>query len=162
MMTFFCSRSFLNLNLSRAVIVGALTTMGLLSGLVPNLSASSPNIVFGSSASAQSSAVSESEVTNYATIVMTVEPARQAAYGTIKKRNGGNVPPIVCNDQQSLARLNPNIRNVATNFCNQYTQIVKRNGMTITRFNEITVMQQADPDLQNRIKNALLRLAKKK
>ncbi|MBW4574844.1 MAG: DUF4168 domain-containing protein [Aphanothece sp. CMT-3BRIN-NPC111] len=158
MMTSSCSRPSLNRILSRSLLVGALAAFGLLSGIAPGLSERSPTLVFGSSAYAQS--FSNQEVKNYARIVLTIEPTRQDVYQRIKKIVG-SPPDINCGRPNSLRTLPANARQLAVNLCNRYTQTIKSNSMTVSRFNEITVNLQSNSDLQKRIQNELIRMQKR-
>lgn len=142
--------------LSRTLVVGALTTLGLLSGHAPDLSGSSA-FVFSSAAYAQP--VSDPEVTNYARAVLVMEPVRQTSFNEIKKMIGsGDVRPIVCHKSESLDALPGNARNIAVTYCNRSKEIVESNGLSIARFNSITVNLQNDPDLKRRIHDELLRI----
>jgi len=152
--------------LCRSVIVSAIATLGVLSGIVPGLSSSSPNhshtgigysIGFGSSAYAQSA--SNEEVRQYAKAVLLMEPIRQSAYAEIKKIIGsGDVPNIVCHERRSLQALPRNAQSIAANYCNQSKKIITSNGLSISRFNEMTMNAQSDANLKTRIQNELLRL----
>jgi hypothetical protein len=51
-----------------------------------------------------------------------------------------------------------NVRQIAVNYCNQAISIVEGNGLTITRFNEIRVAQDADASLLNRIQQTIMEL----
>lgn len=142
---------------TRSLIVGTFATVGLLFGLVPDLSGRSNSFVFSSAAYAQN--VSETEVTNYAQAVLSMEPARQTAFNQIKKMIGAaDVPSIVCHKPESLNALPSKAQEIAVNYCNQSKDIVESNGLTITRFNTITVNMQNNPNLKTRIHNELLRL----
>lgn len=143
--------------LSQTLVVGAFATVGLLCGFAPDLSRHSNTLVFSSAAYAQN--VSETEVTNYARAVLSMEPVRQKAFNQIKKMIGsGDVPSIVCHKPETLDALPSNARQLAVNYCIQSEQIVKINGLTTGRFNAITVNMQNDPNLKTRIHNELLRL----
>ncbi|HAO13605.1 MAG TPA: hypothetical protein DCQ51_21180, partial [Planktothrix sp. UBA8407] len=50
------------------------------------------------------------------------------------------------------------VRDIAVNYCTQAKSIIETNELTITRFNQITQSQQADPALQKRIQGELQRL----
>jgi hypothetical protein len=156
----FCRPSFqprLNRMLLRALVVGAFATVGLLSGIAPDLSGRSPTLVFISAAYAQD--VSDAEVKSYAQAVLKAEPVRQAASDEIKKILGSeNTDSIVCHNPESLDTLPDSAQNVAVDFCNEYKNIVEGYGLTITRFNEITVNLQNDPNLEKRIQRELLRI----
>ncbi len=144
--------------LSRSLVVGAFATVGLLSGLTPDLSGrSSALLVFSSAAYAQ--VVNDTEVTNYAQAVLAMEPVRQTAFNEIKKMIGsGDIPAIVCHKPESLDVLPGNAQNIAVDYCNESKNIVESNGLRIARFNAITVNLQNDPNLKKRIHNELIRI----
>ncbi len=152
------SRVWLTRVLSQSLMVGVISSAGLLVGLTPKLSEYLPNFLFSASAYAQ--AVSDTDVANYARSVLAIEPIRQSAYEDIKRQLAPNqaIPQIVCNQPDSLAQLPGNVRTIVVNFCQQSKDIVEGNGLTIARFNEITVTQQNDPNVQRRIQAALLRI----
>ncbi|MDX2100735.1 MAG: DUF4168 domain-containing protein [Leptolyngbyaceae cyanobacterium bins.59] len=108
----------------------------------------------------QAQTITDAELKNYARVVMAIEPIRQTAYSEIKRLIGDReVPPIICNKQESLKNLPTNTRNIAVNYCNQSKRVVESNGLTIARFNAITArLQQGDEALEKRIQTELLRL----
>ena len=143
--------------LLRSLVVGV-ATVGL-SGLTPDLSGRSITLVFGSAAYAQD--VSNAEVTKYARAVLVMEPVRQAAFNQIKSVIGsGDVPPIVCHKPQSLDALPGDARNIAVTYCSRSKEIVESNGLTIGRFNTITMNLQNDSNLKKRIQDELIRIQK--
>lgn len=147
--------SYLNRILSQALVIG-ITTVGIFSGFTPDLSGRSGNFISSSPAYAQ--AVSNTEVTKYARAVLVMEPVRQTAFNEIKKMIRGDIPPIVCHKSKSLNALPDNARKVAINYCKRSKEIVESNGLTINRFNAITVNLQNDSNLKRRIHNELLRI----
>ncbi len=142
--------------LSRALIVGALTTVGLLCGLAPDLSGRAGTLVFSSAAYAQ--IISDEEVKNYAQAGLEIEQVRQKAHDEIKNIIGTEPPAIDCHNPASLNELTGNARNIATDYCKHSEEIVKSKNLTIARFNAITVNQQSDPSLKKRIDNEVMRL----
>lgn len=143
-------------------MASAVSVMGLLAGWVPTLHRSSVDVTldFSTVAYAQAIAnISNDEVQSYARSVLAIEPIRQAAYDEIKRILGsGQVPPIACHRPNSLNNLNPNIRQIARNYCNRAIQIVERNNLTINRFNTITVTMQSNPELAPVIQREIMRL----
>lgn len=132
-------------------LLQAFTTASVLAGI----------LLFGAEAQAQNTNINSSEVVNYARAVLAMEPARQRAFNEIKKIIGSSdVPKILCNDSNSFNSLPGNARKVAVEYCNQSQKIVEGNGLTINRFNSITLELQSDNSLKERIYNTLIRLQK--
>jgi len=120
------------------------------------------SLTFTARVNAQTPGVSNSEVINYAQAVLAMEPSRQQAFGEIKKLiGGGEIPQIVCNDPKSINNLPQKARDIAINYCNRSQKIVEENGLSIDRFNKITVEIQNDNNLKRQIYNTLIRLQKK-
>jgi Domain of unknown function (DUF4168) len=152
--------------LSRSLWIGTLSTAGLLLGWVPGIQFSSGHLAaglaqppgielsFNSAASAQT-AISEDEIQSYAKTVLEMEPYRISAYDKIKQITGAEVPPILCHRASSLNNLDPSIRDIAISFCNQAVSIAESHNLSITRFNEITIAQQSDGSLADRIRQAI-------
>jgi hypothetical protein len=140
--------------LDRSLMVAVGASVSLCLGLVPSFQISS-GVSFSSVAYAQS--ISDSDVQSYARSVLAIEPLRQSAYEEIKGISG-SVPRIECHRPSSLNDLPDNVRQIAASYCNQAISIVERNGLTITRFNEIRMAQDADSSLLNRIQQAILEL----
>ena len=160
-MTNFCRSSFqtrLNRILLQLLIGGAFTAVGL-SGFAIDLSGRNPFFVSSSMAYAQN--VGDEEVKSYAQAVLKAEPVRQSALDEIKKMvDSENTSSIGCHNPKSLEALPGNAQKIAVDFCNQYKDIVESYGLTITRFNEITVNLQNNPNLEKRIKDELVRIQK--
>ncbi|MBK1987725.1 DUF4168 domain-containing protein [Sphaerospermopsis aphanizomenoides BCCUSP55] len=110
-------------------------------------------------ANAQTLTVNKTEVTRYAQSVLTMEPKRQKAFEEIKKLIGGTeIPKIVCNDPNSINSLPNKARGIAVEYCNNSQQIVEDNGLSIERFNQITLEIQNNNDLKKEIYNTLLKI----
>ncbi|MBD2628764.1 DUF4168 domain-containing protein [Trichormus variabilis] len=114
-----------------------------------------------SKAAAQIPPVNNTEVTNYAQSVLKMEPDRQQAFDEIKKLIGEKeIPKIVCNDSSSMNSLPSKARDIAVNYCNRSQKIVENHGLSIERFNAITLELQNNSDLKRQVYNTLLRLQK--
>ena len=149
------SRPYLNRMLSQSLIVAFLSTMGLLCGLAPDFSASSPTLIFSSSARAQ--AVSDEEAIRFARAAYPIEKRRQTVVEEIKNRTG-NVPDITCYPPERLEALPANIRNDVKSFCDFSRQTIQSNQFSVGRFLEIRDSQASDPSLKEKIDRELLRL----
>lgn len=131
-------------------------------GIVATASFFASTLTFTAKADAQTPTVNNSEIVSYAQAVLAMEPSRQQAFGEIKKLiGGGEIPQIVCNDPKSINNLPQKARDIAVNYCNRSQKIVEENGLSIERFNKITVEIQNDSNLKRQIYNTLIRLQKK-
>jgi hypothetical protein len=103
--------------------------------------------------------VTAQEVENYAKAVIAIEPIRQEAYQEVQQNtNDQAVPDVSCTQPDSITALPNNLKKIAVNYCKQAKKIGEDQGLTMSRFNEITVTAQTDAILQQRIQNELLRL----
>jgi Domain of unknown function (DUF4168) len=116
-------------------------------------------VISGAKVNAQNPAVNATELTNYAKIILAMEPDRQKAFDEIKKIIGNSeVPKIVCNDSNSFNGLPGKAKEIAVNYCNRSQKIVEENGLTIERFNKITSEVQGSEGLQKDIFEMLKKL----
>ncbi|MEG3842440.1 DUF4168 domain-containing protein [Microcoleus sp. herbarium14] len=150
------SKFRLNRMLRQSLLAGVISAAALASGWAPGLYAQSPSLVFGAAAQAQD--ISNAEITSYARSVLGIEPRREEAMKEIKGMAGGSVPRIVCNETQGINSLSGGMRGVAVNYCQQAKKIIETNGLTVSRFNQLTLLQQANPAVKQRIQAELLRL----
>lgn len=140
--------SLRNQVISRSLLVTFLASIGVLCGLVPNLSFRSPHLILSSSAFAQS--ISDDEVRRFAQAAYTIERKRQAVVQGIVSRNlpvpdtncaaGGNIPPEL------------------KDFCEFSRQTIEANQLTVGRFQQIRNTMQSDPTLKQKIDAELRRL----
>lgn len=145
---------------SQSFIVGFLATVGLASGWVPSLSERSPAQMFSTAAVAQA-APTDAELKSYARAVLSVEEVRQVSYKDIKKIVGSSgIPAIACHKPKSLQGLPQNVRVIAVEYCNKSKKIVEGNGLSIDKFNDITLKVQGNPDLEKKVQAELLELQK--
>jgi hypothetical protein len=139
-----------------------LSTLGWLVGLTAILAGCSSNSASETSTEIQAvsgESISAEEVENYAKTVLAIEPSRQSAYTEIQQLiNDEQFPDVSCTKSDTIATLPSNIRDIAVNYCNQSKQISESQGLTLSQFNTITASAQADPELQKRIQNELVRL----
>lgn len=133
-------------------MVAALSAVGLLSGLTPEISLDSHTLVFSTIASAQS--VGDEELSRYVRASLKIEQLRLVVYNEIKKVNGGNVPEIASCSSQGVPG---NIRSIWQNFCQQSQSIINAEGFSNTRYNAITQMRQVDGNLERRVKEEAAR-----
>ncbi|MEG4914262.1 MULTISPECIES: DUF4168 domain-containing protein [unclassified Microcoleus] len=150
------SKLSLNRRLRQSLFAGIISTAALASGWVPGLYTQSPNLVFGAAAQAQE--ISSEEITSYARAVLAIEPRRVEAFNEIKGMAGGSVPRVVCNETQEINKLSGGVRGIAVNYCQQAKKVIEGQGLTVSRFNQITLLQQANSGVKQQIQAELLRL----
>jgi Domain of unknown function (DUF4168) len=145
----FCQRNLQQM-LSQTLSYSALATVGFVASTL---------IVSGKANAQTPQPVNINEITRYAQAVLAMEPARQQAFDEIKKLMGDQeIPKIVCNDSKSISGLPKKAQDIAVNYCQSSQKIVEDNGLTIERFNKITVDIQSDDSLKQQITNTLIRI----
>ena len=137
--------------LSQPLILATIATASLIFG----------TLSFNSQGIAQTLNINNTEVTNYAKAVLGMEPVRQQAFEEIKKLIGSkDVPQVICNDPTSINALPGKAKDIAGNYCNHSQKIVEDNGLTVERFNKITLEIQNNNNLKKQLYNTLLHLQK--
>ncbi|MEM1173095.1 MAG: DUF4168 domain-containing protein [Cyanobacteria bacterium P01_H01_bin.35] len=154
--------------ISRSLFVATLSTLGLMIGIVPRVSSPlSLTPIFDTAVYAQESftdqAVTPEEITKYAVSVLQIENLRIGVYREIqnefqKQSSGGSVPPIICNEKNTVNTLPQNVKVIAVSYCNQAKKIIEGNDLTVSRFNRITMTQKTDPTLREKIQDELIRI----
>ena len=138
--------------LSSSILAG----IGLINGFIPEISLKSTSINFSVNASAQQ--FTPEETANYAKAGYEVELLRREVYQEIKGLINEPPPNIVCDRQETLDDLNPNIREIAERYCNQSRQIVRQNNLSINRFNELKSYYDRKDNFYQQVQNNLLEL----
>ncbi|WP_414545534.1 DUF4168 domain-containing protein [Nostoc sp. CCY0012] len=145
----FCQNRLSHL-LSQSLFFGMIATASVVGSLT-----------FSSKAGAQTASVNNADIDSYAQAVLAMETPRQQAFEEIKRLVGsGDMPRIVCNDPNSMSALPRKAQTIAVNYCNRSQQIVEENGLSIDRFNNITVELQNNNNLKRQVYNSLIRLQK--
>lgn len=163
--TIFCNSRLI----SRSLLLAALSTVGLMMGVIPRSSSPLLSPMFSTVAYAQESfidqGITDEEITKYAASVLKIENLRIGVYREIqnefqKQSPNMTVPPIICSDKTSVnnPQLSQNIQVIAVDYCNQAKKIIETNNLTVSRFNIITKTQKTDPQLQEKIQAELIRI----
>lgn len=150
---------------SQSLLVGGLTAISLLSGFIPELSEDSYTLVIRTSAYAQdvTSEISPNDVTQYAEVLLQIEPIRASAYEKITTILGEQ-PEIFCDDSDSISKLPSTAQEIAKDYCQQSEGIVSKyfpEGGN-KRFNEITIEMQDNQNLREQIQSELVRIQQAK
>jgi Domain of unknown function (DUF4168) len=137
---------------SHTLLLGVITScLSLVTGIVPDLTASQPSLVFSNSARADE--FSDADLRNYAAALMEIEPIRQSALAQVRASTGGTLPNLVCNQPSTMEGLNNEAKSLFVKYCNQCETIASSRGLSIDKFNQITQSVRANPQLQNRVRN---------
>jgi len=140
----------------RLVRGSLLAGIGLTFGLIPEISTQSPAVTFSINAYAQEFTLEETK--NYAKAGYEVELLRREVYQQIKTIINQPPPNIVCDRQETLQDLDPNIRDLANRYCSQSLQIVEQNNLSIDRFNELKSYYDRRDSFYQQVQNVLLKL----
>jgi hypothetical protein len=150
-MTTLSSRSNFH-HLSRPLLLGIIIGMlGILAGIVPDLSASQPSLVFSSAARADE--FTDADLRNYAAALMEIEPIRQSTLAQVRASAGGTLPNLVCNQPNTMEGLNSEAKSLFINYCDRCESIASSRGLSIERFNQITQSVRSSSQLQNRVRS---------
>ena len=150
-------------------LLGAIAMTGFamaLSGVsLPVPTANSP-LRLGA-AHAQESDISSDEIVSYAASVLEMDPYRTQAYTQIKNLladidHDMSAVDMSCGGNANLNQLPRNVRSdvrsIIVSYCNQASNIVQRNGLTVRQFNTITAAYPQDPGLAEQIRTALIQI----
>ena len=140
--------------LIRSSTTGIMAAMGIMCGLVPEVSFQSFTVV----TYAYARDYTEDEARNYARAGFEVELLRQKAYQEIKSSISGQPPNIVCNQPETLEELNSKIRQIAQRYCNESRRIVREHNLTVDRFNELKQYYDRGDDFYQQVQNILIDL----
>ncbi len=120
----FFSRSSRKRILCQSFFFGAIATASVISNAF-----SVNSKAYGQTASP---IANNTQIDSYAQAVLAIKPSRQKAFEKIKKiiRNG-EIPPILCNNSNSINGLPSKAQDIAVNYCNNSQKIVQDNGLSI-------------------------------
>lgn len=152
---FYSNHNRIKAALAKSFTAWLISMTGLLVGVWPSVQPGSWQIVFNDGALAQT--ITQTEVESYARSLIAIEPIRQEIYGSIED-SLGYVPEISCNRLSTLNSLPQTVMRLVSNYCDRAESIVEQNSLPFDRFNAITLQLDDNPDLKQRIINAMLRI----
>ena len=150
--------SLLNVNrsLTQSILVSLLAALGILCGIVPQLSGDLSQLTFSTAAYTQE--FNDNQLNNYARAVLLIETQRLQVYQQIQKIMGHAPPDIACNRTDSLQAIPRDAQKLAVQFCNNSKKIAENSGLTTPQFNAITERARQDAKFKRRIQDAMIRL----
>ncbi|MGY6529241.1 MAG: DUF4168 domain-containing protein [Cyanobacterium sp.] len=145
------SLSKVKLSTSKIILVLGLSTFGILAGLTPEYNTQSNNIKISNQAFAQN--FSDAELTRYAQAAVEIERLRRSTFTNIENIVGQQrSSQLACNQKDSINDLPGNARTLMNDFCQNSEVIVRRNGLSMNQFNQITQQVRQSEELRNRLR----------
>ncbi len=160
MLNLHCSLSHLNRNFIYSVIASLLAMTTVSCQMIPELSRQTPQLTPSSSAHTQD--FSDEQVDSYAQAVLQIESYRQQAYQEIEKILASSPPEIVCNQPDTIDKLQGKVQEVAVKYCIDSKKVAENSGLDYEQFNLITLRIQSDKDLKRRVHNSIIRIQRQK
>lgn len=126
-----------------------------------------PSLSLGAAQAQTTGSFSDAQVRSYATAVLDIDSSREAALATVRTMLEGaglstNQVDLSCTSIRSLNRLpgsiRTDVRETMVGFCNQAGSIVVDSGLSVNQFNAMTAAHQADPQLADRITEAIIQI----
>jgi hypothetical protein len=130
-----------------------LAVMSLSCEVLPEFSQQPPQLTPSSSATQN---FTDEQIDNYAKTVLEIESQRATAYKKIEEILDGSPPDITCDQKDTFNNLPTAVQEIAVQYCLNSQEIAKKNGLTQSQFNAITIRLQADRELKTRIQNAMI------
>ena len=140
----------------RSLTIGTIASLSLLSGVTPNFSSPTAQLL-QTSVLAQSD---ESALTRYVRAAYEIETTRRSMVSQVKEMTQGEMPSNVC-QPNSIAQLQSGIRDrvkgICDNFRAQADAIVKKHNLSREEFNDFQKRSQ-QPETRNQIESEIRRL----
>jgi Domain of unknown function (DUF4168) len=139
--------SQLNRVLVRSLAITALSTLGLLAGVTPNLSGQTTHL-FDTAAYAQD----EPAFSRYVRAAFEIEKTRRSLLDQVKQLTGGNVPSNVCSSiSQVPSNVRDQVKGICDNFASQAMSIARdKYKLSRDEFNSFQ-RQSQNPEMRSRI-----------
>lgn len=135
---------------SHFIILCALSCASIVFGVTPEIKLESQGISFNNQVMAQN--VSDADLKKYAQAAMEIETIRKSTFENIESMVGkSKLNQINCHQEESLNQLPGNARSLAINYCQQSEEIVKKHGLTINQFNQITQQVRQNPSMKQKL-----------
>ena len=101
----------------------------------------------------------EQTIAAYARSVLEIDRLRRTAYEQIDEANSDDPPPqVICDNPETVAGLRGEVKRIAVDYCLKAKEIVEREQLNVTIFNEVTQRISQDAQLKADIENELRRL----
>lgn len=146
--------SRLNKSIISTFLLPILTTSAIITGIVPQVSLPTGELKFSNIALADN--FSDDDLQKYADAAKQIETLRRQAFSSIENIVGKEkAGQLACHQKNTINSLPEEARTIAQNYCSQSEAIVKKSGLSITKFNQITKKIQQDSSLQQKVQSMM-------
>lgn len=133
------------------LLVMGLSALGVLTGVTPQYDSLNHQLTRDNQVLAQN--ISNDELQRYARAAVEIERLRQTTFAKVEGIVGkGQSNQLACHQQESISQLPTNARTMVTDYCQTSEGIVRKNGLSIHQFNQITQQVRESDELKNRLK----------
>ncbi|MBE9222736.1 DUF4168 domain-containing protein [Cyanobacterium stanieri LEGE 03274] len=144
--------STIKLSSTKIILTLGLSTLGIVTGLTPEYNFQSNAITINNQAFAQN--FSDAELTRYAQAAVEIERLRRSTFANIEAIVGEErSSQLACHQQNSINELPSNARSLMNDFCQNSEAIVRRNGLSMNQFNQITQQVRQNDALRSRLRD---------
>ena len=148
----------LNLKLSTKVLVLTLATISVMTlGITPEINWQTKTININPQVLAGTP--SDDILQKYVKAAKEIESLRKSTLSQIAAKIGqdqaNQIQLASCNSSNISKIKDQAARNLAEKYCNKSEEIVKKHGLSINKFNQITQQRKQDPSLNQRIQNMI-------
>ncbi len=134
------------------LILITLTTTAIALGGTPEINWQNKTVNINNQAVAQDP--SDDDLRKYAQAAVEIENLRKTTFTNIENIVGKSKPnQLNCNRQESLNQLPDNARSIAVSYCKQSEAIVKKYGLSINQFNQITQQVRQNPEIKRKLQS---------
>ncbi|BAQ66804.1 DUF4168 domain-containing protein [Geminocystis sp. NIES-3709] len=134
----------------QGLIVFGFSTTAIVSGIIPEINIHTQTVTFSNHAMAEN--ISDADLKKYAQAAMEIERIRKTTFENIESIVGKSKPSqLNCYQEDSLNQLPNNARTMALSYCQQSEEIVKKYGLTINQFNQITQQIKQNPTVKQKL-----------
>lgn len=144
--------STIKLSTSQIILMLGLSSLGILTGITPEYHTQSNNFKISNQVFAQS--FSDADLTRYAQAAIEIERLRRSTFANIENIVGQErSSQLACHQRDAINDLPSNARTMMNDFCQNSEVIVRRNGLTMNQFNQITQQVRQDNELRSRLRD---------
>ena len=138
---------------SQAFLLMGLSTIAITFDLLPNYR--NGNLTF-TTQEAIAQTPSDEDLEKYANAAVRIENLRRNTLKNIQNMVGDSQSKqISCNKPETFNDLPDNARSMAVDYCKQSEAIIRENGLTVNKFNQIYQQNKRSPEVKQRLQTIM-------